>query len=195
MNRTIPRADARLNRERLVVAARELFGERGVSVEMREIADRAGLAVGTIYRNFLSKDDLILGVLDDALATASATADAADRCPEPLTAVLMLLEHSIGMTATFGWLADAYNGGLLPERCRAEAARMSLEYNLQGRFERVLSRSIDAGELRPQLDVAVAAALLKTAASPGVCKPLLRTRSPAQVAQLLFEGFLAGWRA
>jgi AcrR family transcriptional regulator len=195
VNRTIPRADARLNRERLVAAARELFGERGVSVEMREIAERAGLAVGTIYRHFLSKDDLILGVLDDALATASATADAADRCQEPLSAVLMLLEHSISLTATYGWLVEAYNRGLLPERCRAEAARMSIEYNLQGRFERILQRCVDAGELRPQLDVATAAALLKASAALGVCKPLLAREPAGAVARRLLDGLLAGWRA
>ncbi len=53
------RADARRNRERILTAARETFGEHGVDAQMDEIARRAGLGVGTLYRHFPTKDELI----------------------------------------------------------------------------------------------------------------------------------------
>ena len=46
------RSDARLNRERILAAACEVFAEQGLDGEIREVAERAGVAVGTIYRHF-----------------------------------------------------------------------------------------------------------------------------------------------
>lgn len=53
------RADARRNRERIVVAARDVFAEYGGLAQIDEIARRAGCGVGTVYRNFPNKDALI----------------------------------------------------------------------------------------------------------------------------------------
>jgi AcrR family transcriptional regulator len=57
------RVDALRNRERVLEIARELFEESGPSVEMDDIADRAGVGVGTVYRHFPTKDALIQAVL------------------------------------------------------------------------------------------------------------------------------------
>src|SRR3954470_9703696 len=51
------RADAERNRQRLLDAAAELFRERGLDATLDDIADRAGVGVGTAYRRFASKDD------------------------------------------------------------------------------------------------------------------------------------------
>jgi AcrR family transcriptional regulator len=53
------RADARRNRERILVAAREIFGEHGDAAQMDDIARRAGVGVGTLYRHFPTKDELV----------------------------------------------------------------------------------------------------------------------------------------
>jgi AcrR family transcriptional regulator len=53
------RADARRNRERILSAARETFSEHGTEAQMDEIARRAGVGVGTLYRHFPTKDALI----------------------------------------------------------------------------------------------------------------------------------------
>jgi len=71
-----------MNRDRVVLEARKLFEKRGVSVEMDEIARRAGVGVGTIYRHFPTKESLIQAVaestIDRLLAAARARADAED---------------------------------------------------------------------------------------------------------------------
>lgn len=56
------RADARRNRERVIAAAAEVFGEQGVEAGIPEVAERAGVGKGTVYRNFQTKEDLVAAV-------------------------------------------------------------------------------------------------------------------------------------
>src|SRR5689334_9945498 len=53
------RADARRNRERILAAARESFASGGEATQMDDIARAAGVGVGTVYRHFPTKDDLV----------------------------------------------------------------------------------------------------------------------------------------
>lgn len=59
------RADAQRNRDRLVEAARAAFRERGADCSLDEIAKRAGVGPGTLYRHFPTRDDLIDAVMKD----------------------------------------------------------------------------------------------------------------------------------
>ena len=54
-----PRADARRNREAVIAAAKQLFAERGLDAQMPDVAKAANVGVGTVYRHFATKDDLI----------------------------------------------------------------------------------------------------------------------------------------
>src|SRR5689334_11551417 len=69
-------ADAARNRARLLAAATEVFRERGVEVGVGEIADRAGVGRGTLFRNFPTKQDLVVAVvaqrIQDAIAEGRA---------------------------------------------------------------------------------------------------------------------------
>ncbi len=56
------RADARRNRERVIAAAEEIFAEQGIEAGIPEVAERAGVGKGTVYRNFPTKDDLVAAV-------------------------------------------------------------------------------------------------------------------------------------
>jgi AcrR family transcriptional regulator len=57
------RADARRNRDAVVGAAYELFAEKGIEAQMDDIARRAGVGVGTLYRHFPAKEDLLDAVI------------------------------------------------------------------------------------------------------------------------------------
>ena len=61
------RADAERNRLRIIEAARDLFAERGLEVSMDEVAERAGVGVGTVYRRFANRDDLITAIFAEHL--------------------------------------------------------------------------------------------------------------------------------
>ncbi len=69
------RTDARLNRERLVAAAREVFAEAGPSASLNEIARRAGVGPGTLYRHFPGRADLLTAVLRDRIETLCGRAE------------------------------------------------------------------------------------------------------------------------
>jgi len=58
------RADARRNREAVIAAAAELFAEQGVDAQMPDIAKAAKVGVGTVYRHFPTKDDLIEALVE-----------------------------------------------------------------------------------------------------------------------------------
>jgi AcrR family transcriptional regulator len=61
------RADARRNRDQIIAAAKIMFAEAGPDVPMEEIARRAGVGVGTLYRRFPARDALIRAVVEDSL--------------------------------------------------------------------------------------------------------------------------------
>ncbi|MBG0820427.1 helix-turn-helix transcriptional regulator [Planomonospora sp. ID91781] len=62
------RADAQRNRERILDAAEEVFAHRGTSASTEEVARLAGVAIGTVFRHFPTKDDLLAEILKRLLA-------------------------------------------------------------------------------------------------------------------------------
>jgi AcrR family transcriptional regulator len=72
-----PRRDAAQNYRRILDAARELFGESGADAGIEDIAARAGVGIGTVYRRFASKDALIDELLRIATAEITAAAEQA----------------------------------------------------------------------------------------------------------------------
>ena len=71
------RADAQRNYDKLVAAARQVFAERGTSGSLDEIAKRAGVGPGTLYRHFPTRDDLIDALMRDWTARVVADSEAA----------------------------------------------------------------------------------------------------------------------
>jgi AcrR family transcriptional regulator len=99
------RADARRNREQIIEAARDLFVRHGPDVPMEEIARTAGVGVGTLYRRFPDREELIKAVsLDnfERLAEVAGRIEAEE--PEPSKALMTLLytslELRLGITMT-----------------------------------------------------------------------------------------------
>lgn len=71
------RADARRNRAMILDTARTLIAELGPDVAMEDISSKAGVAVGTLYRHFPSKDDLVAAVMGDYIDGIATRIDAA----------------------------------------------------------------------------------------------------------------------
>ena len=93
------RADARRNYEKLVSAAREAFADDGTSASLEDIARRAQVGIGTLYRHFPTRQHLLEAVyLDEVEAICRSAADLADL--EPWDALVAWLRQFVGFAAT-----------------------------------------------------------------------------------------------
>lgn len=103
-----PRADARRNQQALLDAAAAVFVRRGVEAPVRDIAAQAGVGMGTIYRHFPTRADLVVAVFRhqvDALAQeGTAAADAGD---DPSTALRAWVDQFADFLVTKHGLAEA----------------------------------------------------------------------------------------
>ncbi|HET6505076.1 MAG TPA: helix-turn-helix domain-containing protein [Amycolatopsis sp.] len=85
------RRDAELNRQRIMIAARELFSERGFETTLDDVAHRAGLGVGTVYRRFPNKEHLIEAMFAERLDELAELATQAAHAPDPWAGFLDFL--------------------------------------------------------------------------------------------------------
>jgi AcrR family transcriptional regulator len=70
----LPRSDALRNRERLLCAAHEVFAEHGVDASVQDIVRRAGVGVGTLYRHFPTREDLVAAIFDEHIGELATVA-------------------------------------------------------------------------------------------------------------------------
>lgn len=93
------RRDAEENRRRLLTAAKEVFAEAGLDSTMDEIAARAGLGVGTAYRRFANKDELIAALFRERIGELAAVTERALSEEDPWRGIVAYLEGAIALTA------------------------------------------------------------------------------------------------
>ncbi|OBF09393.1 TetR family transcriptional regulator [Mycobacterium sp. ACS4054] len=94
------RADAARNVERILRAARDVYGELGPDAPVEAIARRAGVGERTLYRRFPTKVDLVLAALDQSIAEDLTPAiDKARRADDPLCGLTQLIEAAIALGA------------------------------------------------------------------------------------------------
>lgn len=118
------RADAQRNEDVVLAAAKELFATMGVDAGVREIAAKAGVGVGTLYRRFPKRSDLVAAVFRHEVDACAA--DAAKLAAEhpPVEALARWLRRYAGFIATKKGLASALHSGdpayaALPDYFRA----------------------------------------------------------------------------
>src|SRR3954466_16413344 len=70
------RRDAQRNRVRILAAAKEVFAERGIDATLDDVAARAGVGVGTVYRRYANKDALLEELFEERIAELAALAEA-----------------------------------------------------------------------------------------------------------------------
>lgn len=94
------RADAARNQQRIVAAARELFAIRGLEITLDDVAERAGVGVGTVYRRFANKKKLITEVFHRHVDTFAEVAEECLRHPDPWLGLVELMEYACRHMAT-----------------------------------------------------------------------------------------------
>src|ERR1700712_1604918 len=101
------RKDAALNNERLVQAARDVFARDGLSATLEEIAREAGVGVGTVYRNFASKREIVETLYDAAIDSALHDVQAALEIDDPWLALVAFFEVTAANQARDRGLGEA----------------------------------------------------------------------------------------
>ncbi|MER6558278.1 helix-turn-helix domain-containing protein [Streptomyces sp. NPDC001027] len=216
--RTAPlRVDAQRNLEHVLRAAREVFGELGYGAPMEDVARRARVGVGTVYRRFPSKDVLVRRIAEEETSRLTDQARAAlGQEDEPWSALSRFLRTSVASGA----------GRLLPPRVLrvgvaedeaegvpVEAARVPQQRTQPGSGElrlvpedgttaavddngatallevvgRLVDRAREAGELRADVSVSDVLLVIATAA-PSLPDPAQQAAASARLLDILLEG-------
>src|SRR3954447_24943392 len=102
------RADARRNREKVLVAARTVFSEHGRDAQMDDVARRAGVGVGTVYRHFPTKEALIEALMVAAFEAIAAQAEAALEVEDPWEAFTSVLWQGAEIMAADRALSEVF---------------------------------------------------------------------------------------
>ena len=105
------RADAQRNLDSLLEAAKKAFGTSGVDAPAREIADLAGVGVGTLYRHFPQRSDLVKAVFQREVDACADAAPALAAAHEPGSALERWLHRYTEFLATKRGLAAALHSG------------------------------------------------------------------------------------
>lgn len=121
------RADAARNRQRILDAAAEVFAQRGLDVSLDEIAHVAGVGVGTVYRRFPCKDDLIDALFEDKVDELVGIGEAALRVEDPWEGLVAFMTGVCEHHARDRGLKDAMfmSGGIGAERVQRARERMA----------------------------------------------------------------------
>ena len=93
------RRDARANRERILEAARAVFAEEGLEASVEQIAQRAGVGMGTLYRRFPTKHDLVEAVIAESLDAFTAAAEDGLADEDPWTGFTGFVERVLELHA------------------------------------------------------------------------------------------------
>ena len=171
------RRDAERNRQRILKAASEVFNERGLDVSLDEIARHAGVGVGTVYRRFRTKEELIEALFMDRLDSITAIGEEALASPDAWSGLVFFMER----------MAETMAGHL--------GLRQMLMFATYGRdlvavarqrneplVERLVERAQAAGQLRADIQqtdipfivfMLTDAAHLAYAANPGIWRRYL----------------------
>jgi AcrR family transcriptional regulator len=148
------RAHARRNHELLIAAAREVFAEQGVEASLEEIARRAGLGIGTLYRHFATREALVEAIFERRIGELVAVAEEAVAEPDGWNAFGRFLERTLELQAGDRVLKDVLM------RYAGEGRLAAARAELRGLLEQVLERAREHGTLRDDFTVSDLALLL-----------------------------------
>lgn len=180
------RADARRNRERLLDVAREAFAAEGLSVPLDEIARRAGVGPGTLYRHFPTKEALFEAVVHTRLRHLVDQARALRDSEDPAAALFLMLDRIVADAAAKADLVDALAGAGVEVRTAVAASAA----DLRGEIGHLLAAAQKAGTLRDDIDTADLMTVL-SGVLLALHHPATRVTDPRRTLAILRDGLRA----
>ncbi|GAA2701193.1 MULTISPECIES: TetR/AcrR family transcriptional regulator [Actinoplanes] len=142
------RADAQRSQDALRAAAKEVFATSGVHAPVREIAERAGVGLGTVYRHFPQRSDLITAVFRHEVDDCAASAQELAATHPPVEALALWLDRYVEFIATKLGLAAALHSG----DPAFESLPGYFDKHLRPALGALLDAAVAAGEIRDDID-------------------------------------------
>ncbi len=155
------------NVQRLIVAAREAFAERGAEASLDDIAKRAGVGPGTLYRHFPNRGTLIEAVYLDGVRTLCAEGDRLLEAEPPTEALIDWLHAFAGYVTTKRGLAKS----LLESVDNRDRLFHQMHDMINATGNALLDRAKSAGTIRPDLELADLTRLASAVALAGEQSP------------------------
>ncbi len=185
------RADARRNRAALLAAAEEVFSEQGISAPIDEVARRAGVGVGTLYRHFPTKEALFEAIVAARIESLATRAEQLAREPDPAAALLSHISEVVaGAVAKKDLFDELARWGYEPiERVHAE-----YKQRLWRAGEILLRRAQQAGVVRPDLTQEDLTAMV-LGTCEGACCALVDAARRPELSKRMVEVLWAGLQA
>lgn len=143
------RADARRNYERLLAEARSAFAAHGTDASLEDVARRAGVGIGTLYRHFPNRHALLSAVFEDAVGDLLDRSHELLDAPEPCTALVTWLREIVTHAGEYRGLARA----LMSVTSDNTSALSRCSAPIREAGNALLLRAQQAGTVRP--DVAI----------------------------------------
>ncbi|MGZ4450832.1 MAG: TetR/AcrR family transcriptional regulator [Nocardioides sp.] len=143
------RADAKRNRDRIIEVARDVFREQGYDASLDEVAKRAGVGAGTLYRHFPQRENLIDAIMQSWVDRVN---DAADKA---LTREGTPRDQLLGWFETYVALISLHKGGPAKITCamgHAESPIATKCQTLTAATDRVVTHLREQGALRAHVD-------------------------------------------
>jgi AcrR family transcriptional regulator len=141
------RADARRNRERVLTAAREVFAEHGREAQMDDVARRAAVGVGTVYRHFPTKEALIDALVAEAFERLLVVAkEQSQRDDDPWGALVTTLWAGAEILA-----GDRAVSAIMSEVYGPVNVDLDLQLQMTETTTILVDRAREAGVLRPDV--------------------------------------------
>jgi AcrR family transcriptional regulator len=142
------RADAERNRRRIMEAAAEVFGERGLAATLDAVAERAGVGVGTVYRRFPDKEALVDALFEERIDEVRAIADEAARIEDGWDALTTFMERALEMHCHDRALKELVFSTAHGQDRVARARR-----RIKPAVETLFARARASGKMRADVDV------------------------------------------
>jgi AcrR family transcriptional regulator len=156
------RADAERNRERILAAAADVFASAGLEATLHDVAERAGVGVGTVYRRFPDKEALIEALFDDKLHGLVEIVQQADADADSWAALVGFLRSVAVVQSENRGLNEVLNGSTYCQD-RVGAARAELSPLIQQLLERAKADGVVRPDVEPS-DLTVILLMLNTVA-------------------------------
>jgi AcrR family transcriptional regulator len=142
------RADAQRSLDALLVAAKEVFATSGVDAPVREIADKAGVGLGTLYRHFPQRADLIAAVFRREIDACADIAPVLAETHKPFEALAAWMQRYAAFVGTKRGLAKALHSG----EPAFDTLPSYFDQRLRPALRTLLDAAVSAGEVRADVD-------------------------------------------